>query len=181
MSFNYLSPKAVTRTSPLHGRGTFAVEPIAAGELVVFFGGYVTSAVASLALDPAVERVTLMLHPGFVLGPRTLDEMGDGDFVNHSCAPNCGIRGHVALVARTAIAPGAELTFDYGTVVFEATTGPFTMPCNCGAPHCRRVVSSDDWRDPAFRALHRGFLSMALEDVIAAHEAEEAAARARVG
>ena len=37
--------------------------------------------------------------------------------INHSCGPNCetqNIRGHIWVVACRDIAPGEELTYDYG-------------------------------------------------------------------
>ena len=38
---SYVSPKATVRPSRIHGRGLFAVEGIAKGELVAIKGGYV--------------------------------------------------------------------------------------------------------------------------------------------
>jgi uncharacterized protein len=37
---SYISPKATVRDSPIHGRGLFAVEPIARGDIVAIKGGY---------------------------------------------------------------------------------------------------------------------------------------------
>ena len=56
---------------------------------------------------------------------------------------------HVDFIGeQTTVEPGEELTFDYGTT----DTVGLEIECKCGAPTCRGVVTSDDWKDPAFRA-----------------------------
>lgn len=52
-SLSYIPPEAAVRASPIHGRGLFAVEPIAAGEVVCVKGGYV------------FDRETLRSMPGW--------------------------------------------------------------------------------------------------------------------
>ena len=59
--------------------------------------------------------------------------------VNHSCEPNCLISGERTLVAAAPIARGEELTFDYSTNV---GWDGYLMPCSCGKPSCRGVVTS---------------------------------------
>ncbi len=59
-------------------------------------------------------------------------------YTNHSCAPNAFIRifgAHVEFYALRAIAPGEEITCDYGE-----TQHAGTLPCRCGAEHCRRFL-----------------------------------------
>jgi uncharacterized protein len=59
-------------------------------------------------------------------------------YVNHSCAPNTYLRriGHrVELYALRAIAPGEELTCNYGE-----TQHAGTLPCRCGAAGCRSLL-----------------------------------------
>jgi len=62
-----------------------------------------------------------------------------GRFVNHSCAAACLSPGFDFEIAVRDIAPGAEITDDYGTLNLEE---PF--PCLCGAPSCRGEVLPDD-------------------------------------
>jgi hypothetical protein len=59
-------------------------------------------------------------------------------FVNHSCAPNTGIRNDWDLVALRDIPQGEEIRYDYSTSLDEKS---FTMRCRCGAPGCRQVVT----------------------------------------
>jgi hypothetical protein len=67
---------------------------------------------------------------------------------NHSCDPNLWWTGAYTLVARRDIAVDEELTNDYATSTGEEE---FTMPCNCGTPLCRGVVTGSDWMRPELR------------------------------
>jgi hypothetical protein len=59
--------------------------------------------------------------------------------VNHSCAAACLSPGFDFEIAVRDLAPGDEITDDYGTLNLEE---PF--PCLCGAPHCRGQVLPND-------------------------------------
>lgn len=53
-------------------------------------------------------------------------------YINHSCVPNCeadGPPGRVFILARRAIKPGEELTYDYGKEYFEKHIQP--KGCRC--------------------------------------------------
>ncbi len=78
------------------------------------------------------------------------------DLVNHSCAPNAGLRfadDGVFLVAVRAIAPGEEIAWDYSTTLRESN---WHMICQCKAPDCRRLIGNfetlDAERQEWFRA-----------------------------
>jgi SET domain-containing protein len=43
-SLSYRSPKTVVTESQIHGRGLFAREPMAKGEIVAIRGGYISEA-----------------------------------------------------------------------------------------------------------------------------------------
>lgn len=60
-------------------------------------------------------------------------------YINHSCNPNCGVRGRTTLFALRDIRKGEEITYDYSTTVDE------TFLCKCGAKRCRRYVPIDFW------------------------------------
>ena len=55
-------------------------------------------------------------------------------FTNHSCQPNARlaiIAGRIEFYALRPIAPGEEITVDYGITHHEGT-----LRCRCGAPGC---------------------------------------------
>ena len=54
-------------------------------------------------------------------------------YINHSCKPNCESRivgGKIKIYAIRNIAPGEELTYDYGPEYFAEHIAPFG--CRCG-------------------------------------------------
>ncbi|MBS3051052.1 MAG: SET domain-containing protein-lysine N-methyltransferase [Candidatus Aenigmarchaeota archaeon] len=64
-----------------------------------------------------------------------------GDFLNHSCNPNCGIRivdGSMFLVALMDIPKGSEIVMDYSTII--ADDDIWKMRCNCGSGNCRKSI-----------------------------------------
>lgn len=60
-------------------------------------------------------------------------------FINHSCKPNCGIKGQNMLVALCDIKEDEQLTLDYA--ITEAD--PYwKMKCRCGEKTCRKIIRS---------------------------------------
>jgi len=114
------------------GRGLFASRSISEGEVILRFDGPILSLAEVRAKGP---RAANALQIGV---DRYLDLSEPGRLVNHSCAPNAGVRDDEMLVAIRAIADGEEIRFDYST-----TIGDFwSMSCHCNAPACRGVVAS---------------------------------------
>jgi len=60
-------------------------------------------------------------------------------FVNHSCEPSCLSAGYSFELAVRDIAPGDELTDDYGSLNLD-----YDFDCSCGLPGCRRRIRPDD-------------------------------------
>lgn len=67
-----------------------------------------------------------------------------GRYVNHHCAPTSLSPGYDFEIAVRDVAPGEEITDDYGTLNLDVE-----FPCLCGAPQCRRVIRPDDVFDMA--------------------------------
>ena len=77
-----------------------------------------------------------------------------GRYMNHCCEPTSRGVGDAFEVAIRDIAPGDELTCEYGTLNLLKP-----MTCYCGAPSCRGVIRRDDterhferWDDEATSA-----------------------------
>jgi hypothetical protein len=76
-------------------------------------------------------------------------------YFNHSCDGNLGFNEDGDFVARKSIRKGEELTYDYGL----AESNPdFRMDCKCGSANCRRVITGNDWCNPAFRAANLSYM-----------------------
>ena len=61
---------------------------------------------------------------------------------NHSCEPNCGMRGDITFISIKDIEKDEELTIDYAFVDNE----PYRFKCNCGSSNCRKVITGFDWQ-----------------------------------
>jgi SET domain-containing protein len=158
---NYLTPKAENRPLPRAGTGSFAVEPIAAGETVAVFGGSVVTRAELDALASDRQSRSIQLDDSLYLASAEMPE--PGDMVNHSCAPNCGMQGSTIVVAMRDIHPGEELTFDYA---MSDGSDYDEFECSCGAPQCRGKVTGHDWMLPELQLAYRGFFSPYLANRI---------------
>lgn len=154
MDFNWLSPKAEARPAGEKGWGSFAVEPITAGETVAAFGGYVVPMAVLQTFSHDRQSRSIQVDADlYLVSGETPDS---GDMLNHSCEPNCGLSGQLLLIAMRDIAPGEELSFDYA--MCDASDYD-EFRCLCGAPTCREVVTGSDWRDPDLREKYAGWFS----------------------
>ena len=138
------------------GKAVFAARAFAAGETLLRFAGRrVHHAPAALGRDDRFVQV----GADEWLGPSGRVD----DLINHSCAPNAGLRfegGGVFLVALAGIAPGEEISWDYSTTL---SNSDWRMACDCRAPECRGVIGDFDTL-PAAR--QRWFLD---HDLVAPH------------
>ena len=157
-STSYHSPKVEgRRIDSKGGRTLVARETILPDEVVVVFGGEVVPAGELDALSPAQRLLTLQVEEGLYL---VSGHDGPADWVNHSCDPNCGLRGQIALVAMRRLEPGEEVTFDYA---MSDGTPYDQFQCRCGAPSCRGAVSGEDWSRPELWERYRGYFSPYLQ------------------
>ena len=156
--------RVVVRPSPIAGRGLFARDDLAAGTVVLRYGGrLVTTAelaalLAGAAADPDrpyVDTITVDDGAHLVMPPGTVAHFG-----NHACDPTLWHVGPYELATRRAVRAGEELTVDYAT---NSGAEGLDLPCHCGSAHCRGRVTGDDWRSPALRARYDGHWTPALQ------------------
>lgn len=157
---SFLTPLARGELDPNSGeRRVVAISDVPAGHPVAVFGGIAVTREQLIdpegigALGLSLPRVTLQVDEDMFL-VSTRD--GPGDWINHSCEPNAGLRGQVVLVALRWIDAGEEITFDYATSD-GSEYDEFT--CRCGSPSCRGRISGQDWRIPALWARYAGHFS----------------------
>lgn len=156
---SYISPKAAVRESPIHGRGLFAVEPFAAGEVVCVKGGHIFDGRKLREVQAELGPAEIQIGEDLFIGPLAADEReGSMIFSNHSCRPNIGVKGQIVFVAMRDIAAGEELTHDWAMTDDDT----YEMACNCGAPECRGVLTGQDWRRKDLQARYEGYLSWYL-------------------
>jgi len=166
LDFCWLSPKAQARPAGGKGWGSFAIEPIGKGEVVVGFGGFMVTREVLAAMPAERQHRSIQVSEDLYLVTSETPE--PGDLVNHSCEPNCGLLGGTLLAAMRDIEVGEELSFDYA-MCDASDYDEFT--CLCGEPTCRGTVTGSDWRDPVLQAKYHGWFSPYLVRRIAAVEA----------
>lgn len=164
MQLSWLTSKARRGDAGPKGDGVFAVEPIAAGETVVCFGGHACDLDELRSLPEHQRTHSIQVDEAlFMVCDSTSED--DADFVNHSCEPNVGIRGNIVLVAMSDIAPGDEICFDYA---MSDSDDYDEFVCACGTASCRRLVTGGDWKRPDLQDRYAGWFSTYLERRIAA-------------
>ncbi len=122
-----------TGPSRIDGTGAFAVDPIPGKRKIGEIRGESISVEEARYRATRLERIMMVE----VSEKRAIDASRSTDpqrYINHSCAPNTVLRirqGRVEIYAMRDIAPGEELTANYGETHHEAR-----LRCNCGAPRC---------------------------------------------
>src|SRR5215475_13051230 len=158
MRQSWLTSRAeIRRTEAKGGLGVFATVPIAANTTVAAFGGAVVDRKELSALGDAVVQHSLQIDDDLFLA--SFPPFDPADYVNHSCAPNCGIVGSVLLVTMRDVDADEELCFDYAMTDSDDYD---QFACQCGTEACRGVVSGHDWKIPELRDRYEGWFSTYL-------------------
>ncbi len=123
--------------SAIDGHGVFAAEPIPARLKIGEIRGESISVQQARIRATRHERIMIVE----VSNRKAIDFSASTDpmrFTNHSCAPNARLAirgGRVEFYALRDIAPGDEVTVDYGETHHEGR-----LRCRCGAPGCRGAL-----------------------------------------
>ncbi len=119
--------------SRIDGQGAFAAEPVPARRKIGEIRGESISVAEARIRATRSERIMIVE----LSERRAIDFSRSADpmrYTNHSCAPNarlCIRQGRVEFYALREIAPGEEITVDYGETHHEGR-----LACRCGAPGC---------------------------------------------
>lgn len=142
------TPLYIVKESPIHGRGVFARQPIAAGERIIEYTGEIITS------DESARRAEASGGPinhtfFFSLADGNLIDGGsngnEARFINHSCDPNCEAYeedGRVFIHALRDIEKDEELNYNYA-LIYEARHTPAVkkaFACYCGAANCTGVM-----------------------------------------
>ncbi len=132
----------------MHGKGVFALQPLAAGARLFEYTGAVISWPEALRRhphDPSNPNHTFYFH---IDEDHVIDGNDGGNsarWINHSCDPNCEadeVDGRVYVNALRDLQPGEELSYDYRLIIDERYTPKLKKEyeCRCGAQSCRRTM-----------------------------------------
>jgi hypothetical protein len=151
----WTSPLTEGRESPQKGSyGLFAKTAIPKGTVVLVWAGRLYTKETLPPLGTRERLHCVQVEDDIYLGPVGPPE--PADFANHSCDPNVGVCGQIALVAMRDIGAGEELCFDYA---MSDCTPYDEFDCGCGAPTCRRSITGEDWKRPELWERYRGFFA----------------------
>jgi SET domain-containing protein len=123
--------------SRIDGQGAFAAEAIPPRLKIGEIRGESISVADARIRATRSERIMIVE----VSTRKAIDFSRSSDpmrYTNHSCQPNARLvirDGRVEFYARRAIAPGEEITVDYGDTHHEGR-----LACRCGAPGCRGAL-----------------------------------------
>lgn len=138
------------RRSGVHGKGVYALQPIAAGETLIEYVGEIISWPEALRRHPHNPKEPNHTFYFSLDDGRVIDAAHGGNasrWINHSCDPNCEADetdGRVFIKALRDLQPGEELFYDYGLTIDERYTPALKKEyeCRCGSPNCRRTMLS---------------------------------------
>jgi len=137
------------RKSGVHGKGVFALQPIAAGHTIIEYKGEVITwreALRRHPHDPNDPTHTFYFH---VDDKHVIDAKYGGNaarWINHACEPNCeaeeGPGGRILIKALRDLFPGEELFYDYGLIIDERYSPKLKKQyeCRCGSARCRHTM-----------------------------------------
>jgi hypothetical protein len=139
------SPLVEVRNSEVHGRGVFAVAPIAKGTRIFeYLGERVSHAAADKRYEDHDENDNHTFL--FIVDRNTVIDAAvngsDARFINHHCDGNCTSvieNRRVFIDSLRSIAPGEELGYDYeiGRDKDDPPNVDEIYACRCGSPKCR--------------------------------------------
>ncbi|XP_074525821.1 histone-lysine N-methyltransferase SETD1B-A-like [Halichoeres trimaculatus] len=129
--------------SHIHEWGLFAMEPIAADEMVIEYVGQIIRQVIADMREQRYEEEGIGSSYLFRVDQDTIiDATKCGNlarFINHSCNPNCYAKiitvdsqKKIVIYSRQPISVNEEITYDYKFPIEDTK-----IPCLCGADSCR--------------------------------------------
>lgn len=125
------------RASAIDGQGAFAAEAVPPRRKIGEIRGESISVHDARIRATRSERIMIVE----LSARRAIDFSKSADpmrYTNHSCRPNarlCIRQGRVEFYALRAIAPGEEITVDYGQTHHEGR-----LACRCGVEGCRGAL-----------------------------------------
>lgn len=156
-----MSNKVEIRDNGINGRGIFAKEFIKKGEIVFIKGGHILT--REEIFSSGVINSYFPISDEYFLGAKNKEEENLVKlFENHSCNPNCGLRGEITFVAMRNIEKDEELTTDYAFIDNE----DYKFECTCGSMNCRKIITGYDWKIKELQDKYYDYFAQYLKEKI---------------
>ena len=126
------------------GLGLFATKPIKRGAYIATYRGRRISTEEADRREARGARYMFEINSAWTIdgSPR----WNVARYINHSCRPNAkpvGRKGGIVIVALRRIAPGEEITYDYGKEYFEYFLEEGGCRCDCVPPQAGRQAPQE--------------------------------------
>lgn len=128
--------------SIIHGKGVFARWIIPEETPIIQYRGTQISCAEGCKLLEQGNPYIFNLNDEFDLDGNAPENLAR--FINHSCRPNCESRqdgDEIWIYNLTVIAPGEELTMNYGFGIQDFAK----HPCRCGEEECVGFVVAEEY------------------------------------
>lgn len=136
-----MSEKVEIKKCTTHERGMHANNNIKKGEIVFIKGGHILR--KNQIYSSGIINSYHPIDDNYFIAAKNEDEEEYIKlYINHSCFPNCGLRGEITFVALKDIKKGGQLTIDYAFLDNE----DYSFKCECGESCCRSVITGRDWK-----------------------------------
>ncbi|GLG97653.1 Histone-lysine N-methyltransferase trr [Gryllus bimaculatus] len=134
--------------SKIQGLGLYAARDLERHTMVIEYIGEVIRTELSELREKLYESKNRGIYMFRLDEERVVDATLSGGlarYINHSCNPNCVAEIveverdlRIIIFAKRRIARGEELAYDYK---FDIEDDQHKIPCNCGAPNCRKWMN----------------------------------------
>jgi uncharacterized protein len=143
--------KIIVKETEKFGKGLFAKEDIKKGEVIAdWASGEVYEAGKASYLPEEIKNHAIQFEEN-----RWIDTKEIGSYINHSCEPNCGIKGKFQIVAMRDIKKCEWLNYDY-----EMTEdSDWKMQCKCESKNCRKIIGAYKNMPDRIRKKYKGYIS----------------------
>jgi uncharacterized protein len=136
--------------------GLFACRPIPRLTPIIIFSGKIVTGKQIENVSHREQEMSLQIDTDLWQIPNNAGEGGSfetGDFINHSCNPNCGMLDSIRVITMRDVAVDEELTFDYAMVnTGTRNIAAETFECCCGdasaenSLKCRGAITPLDYQ-----------------------------------
>jgi D-alanine-D-alanine ligase-like ATP-grasp enzyme len=132
------------------GFGTFATQPVHAGEIVISFEGqphtlmsksFAKNNLTDLDQEIFFRHAYPLTDEIYVTWEKDCSQWKP---LNHACDPNTWFDG-LNVVARHDIQPGEQITIDYAMMFGDEMP---LFECHCDSPTCRGIIRGTDYLEP---------------------------------
>lgn len=135
---NSMESKTLIVKKAKNGKGLFVKKNFKARQKIFEVKGKIVSTKQFMRLSQKIKDNTFRFDEEHYLVPT-----GEfGDFINHSCKPNCSVRKigrKIFIFSIKNIKESSELLIDYSTII--ADDDWWKMRCNCKSKNCRKIVN----------------------------------------